>query len=147
MTTAINCAPIRPALPSARTWSKGTGVPQAIHWLREKKSGKSYTDVRDLVVAKISNASHNSNKKSKDFLLSYFTHMFRNDTYFAIKMKKKFDFSEAEIKYLLSESHQHKLKEILNPHEVSYLKPTEDETEVPVEKDKKEDLQQSLFDF
>ena len=70
-------------------------------WLREKKSGKSYTDVRDLVVAKISKVNHNSYKKSKDFLLSYFTHMFRNDTYFAIKMKKKFDFSEAEIKYLL----------------------------------------------
>ena len=116
-------------------------------WLREKKSGKGYVDVRDLIVKKISKAGHNSMKKSKDFLLSYFTHMFRNDTYFSIKMKNKFDFSEGEIKYLLGESHKHKLKEILHPHDVSYLKPTEEETELSVERDKKEDLQQSLFDF
>ena len=116
-------------------------------WLREKKSSKSYTDLRDLIVAKISITSHHSMKKSKDFLLSYFTHMFRNDTFFAIKMKNKFDFSEADIKYLLGESHKHKLKEIIHPHDVSYLKPTEEETEESIEKEKKQDLQQSLFDF
>ena len=116
-------------------------------WLREKKSGKSNVDVRDSIIGKISNVCHNSNSKSRTFFLSYFTHMFRNDIYFAIKMKKKFDFTEAEIKYLLGESHQHKLKEILSPHDVSYLKPIEEETEAPVEKDKKEDLQQSLLDF
>ncbi|GAG31330.1 unnamed protein product, partial [marine sediment metagenome] len=62
-------------------------------WLREKKNVKVNSDVRDLIIEKISNVSHNSSKKSKVFLLTYFTNMFRNDTYFAIKMKNKFDFS------------------------------------------------------
>ena len=116
-------------------------------WLKEKKGAKSNVDTRDLIVEKISSACHNSNSKSKDFLLSYFTYMFKNNTYFAIKMKNKFDLTEAEIKYLLGESHQHKLKDILLSHEPIYKKPTQEELEELDEKDKKENLQQSLLDF
>jgi replication factor C large subunit len=116
-------------------------------WLKEKKGVKSNVDLRDLIVEKISSQCHNSNIKSKDFLLSYFTHMFRNNTYFAIKMKNKFDFSEAEIKFLLGKSHQHKLKDILLAHEPIYVKPIAEQVEEPDEEDKKEDLQQSLLDF
>jgi len=116
-------------------------------WLKEKKSVKSNMDVRDFIVKKISSICHNSNNKSKNYLLSYFTNMFRNNTYFAIKMKNKFGFGEAEIKYLLGKSHQHKLKEILLSHEPIITKPTQEDSTGSVEKDKKENLQQSLFDF
>lgn len=117
-------------------------------WLRERKSGRSYLDIRDQIVEKLNRTCHNSNNKSREFLLSYFTHMFRNDTDFAIKMKRKFDFSETEIKYLLGESHKHKLKEILLSLDVSPLKTTKEEVEAPSEEEeKKENMQQSLLDF
>ncbi len=116
-------------------------------WLREKKSIKGKLDVRDLIIKKISEISHNSNTKSRDFLLSYFTHMFRNNTYFAIKMKNKLGLSEGEIKYLLGESHKHKLKDILHSIEPIYEKQVQEELVEPDEEDKKENLQQSLFDF
>ena len=115
-------------------------------WLREKKNVKVNSDVRDLIIEKISNVSHNSSKKSKVFLLTYFTNMFRNDTYFAIKMKNKFDFSESEIKYLLGESHKFKLKEILLSREPIYIKKTQSEIDNSNEEEK-EEVQQSLFDF
>jgi replication factor C large subunit len=115
-------------------------------WLREKKNVKSNIDVRDLIAEKIGNVCHNSNNKSKEFLLSYFTHMFRNNTYFSIKMKNKFDLSEAEIKYLLGKSHQHKLKDILLSREPVYERPTQEELDEFGE-EKKENLQQSLLDF
>jgi hypothetical protein len=73
--------------------------------------------------------------------------MFRNDTHFAIKMKNKFNFTEVEIKYLLGESHQDKFKDILNSQEPINKKPPQKKLEVSTEKDKKENLQQSLLDF
>jgi len=60
-------------------------------------------------------------------------------------MKNKLDLSEAEIKYLLGESHQYKLKEILGSKETLSQKPISQEK--IKEKDKKENLQQSLLDF
>jgi replication factor C large subunit len=116
-------------------------------WLREKKQIKDNSDIRDLIVEKISNVCHNSSKKSKDFLLSYFTNMFRNDTYFAIKMKNKFDFSEAEIKYILGKSQKYKLKEILLSREPNLVKKTQSEIENSEDNEEKEELQQSLLDF
>jgi len=115
-------------------------------WLREKKSLKNNIDTRNSIIEKISNNCHNSNKKSKDFLLSYFIHIFRNNTYFAIKMKNKYDFSEVEIKHLLGESHKHKLKDILHSPEILYEKPIEERVIEP-EEEKKGNMQQSLFDF
>jgi replication factor C large subunit len=116
-------------------------------WLREKKFVKDNSDIRDLIIKKINNNCHNSTKRSKDFLLSYFTNMFRNDTYFAIKMKNKFDFSEAEIKYILGESHKYKFKEILLSREQIYIKRTKSENENSNDLEEKEELQQSLFNF
>jgi replication factor C large subunit len=115
-------------------------------WLKEKKGMKNSVDVRKSIIEKISIYCHNSNKKSKDFLLSYFTHMFRNNTFFAIKMKNKFDFSETEIKYLLGISHKHKLKDILKSPEIIYEKPIQEGTDGKKE-EKKENIQPSLLDF
>jgi hypothetical protein len=73
--------------------------------------------------------------------------MFKNNTNFAINMKNKLDLSEAEIKYLLWKSHQFKLKEILLSHlQIKDNIPSK-EPNKPVEDDKKEEIQQSLFDF
>jgi hypothetical protein len=116
-------------------------------WLKEKKVVKDKLDVRDLIIGKIGSVIHNSNNKNKDFLLRYFIHMFRNNTFFAVKMKNKFTLNESEIKYLLGASHQHKLKDILLSHEPIYEKLAQEELEEFNEKDKKENLQQSLFDF
>jgi len=116
-------------------------------WLKEQKRSKTNRDLRDGIVEKISNFCHNSNEKGKDFLISYFTQMFRNDTNFAIKMKNKFDFTENEIKYLLGSSHSNKLKHILHPVEKNKeIKIDENETK-DYEEDEKENTQQSLFDF
>ena len=73
--------------------------------------------------------------------------MFRNNTDFAIKIKKRFDLSEPEIKYLLGPSHKHKLNEILHYNEIIIEKVGKPEEEKPVEKEKKEKMQQSLLDF
>jgi len=116
-------------------------------WLREQKSSKTNRDVREQILEKISKSAHNSNKKSKDFLLNYFSQIFRNDTNFAIKMKNKFDFSENEIKYLLGDEHSQKLKSITNPKVKIKEIPIEDQKNEIEEKESKEDIQQSLFDF
>jgi len=117
-------------------------------WLRELKDSKSNRDTRDSIAKKISEKCHNSNNKCKDFLLTYFIHMFRNDTDFAVKMKQNFDFTENEIEYLLGESYSHKIKDILRSSEATSVKPiTEEETVTPIEEYGKESKQQSLFDF
>jgi len=116
-------------------------------WLREKKSIKNTSDVREVIIKKIHTDMHNSNQKTRDFLRSYFVHMFRNDTYFAIKTKNKYNLTENEIEYLLGKSHAYKLKEILMSSKIENMKPIE---EVPVENtemEKKEKIQQNLFDF
>jgi replication factor C large subunit len=115
-------------------------------WLRARKGIRSGLDVRYQIVEKLSKICHNSNKKGMDFL-SYFTNMFRNNTKFAIKIKTKLDLSEAEIKYLLGKSHQHKLKEILLSNEKVFEKPIAIKTKKSEEKEEKENLQQNLFDF
>ena len=116
-------------------------------WLRELKASKSNRDIRDSIVKKISEAFHNSNNKSKGFLLMYFQHMFRNDMHFAVKMKQRFDFTESEIKYLLGKSHSHRLKDILRSSEVVDIQPIKEEVTVPDVKEKKEIKQQNLLDF
>jgi len=115
-------------------------------WLREKKSIKNIADVRQLISEKLGKICHTSNKKSQQLMMSYFTSMFRNNTHFAIKMKNKFGFSESEIKYILGESHKHKLKEILLALEPVYEKPIFEESSEDNE-EKNEKMQQSLLDF
>ncbi len=116
-------------------------------WLRERKEFRNTLEVRDLILGKLNSISHCSKSKNRSFLLSYFTHMFRNNTYFAIKMKNKLDLTESEIKYLLGESHQHKLKDILNSPEIIYEKPITTDLTEEDEEEKSESMQQSLFDF
>ncbi len=118
-------------------------------WLRMAKDSKSYRDIRDSIVKRISETCHNSNKKSRGFLSMYFVNMFRNDIDFAVKMKHKLNLTEVEIKYLLGEEHLHKMEEILAPTRVSDIPPVEKEVAISGEKEKteKENRQQSLLDF
>ncbi|MEF8880069.1 MAG: hypothetical protein V5A64_06745, partial [Candidatus Thermoplasmatota archaeon] len=106
------------------------------------------------VIKKFSKSFHASRNKSQD-MLRYIKHLFRNDTYFAIKMKKKYDLTEPEIKYLLGDKHSHKLKDILRGSKrikketIEEKKPTKnkDKEEDGDKKEKDEEIQQSLFDF
>jgi len=116
------------------------------NWLKQKKAIKSNLDVRNLIIQKISSNSHNSHKKSKDLLFSYFTNIFRNDIHFAIKMKNKFDLTESEIKYLLGKKQEKKLKDIMQGIEID-VQQSQEEFPKLNEEDSKEELQQSLFDF
>ena len=116
-------------------------------WLREKKQIRNNIEVRNLIISKLSEITHNSFKKGKDLIISYFTHMFRNNTNFAINIKERLNLSEPEIKYLLGPSHKHKLNEILHHNEIIIEKTGKTEEEKPVEKEKKEKMQQSLLDF
>ena len=116
-------------------------------WLRERKDVKIILDIRNSILEKLGKISHNSKMKNKDFLMSYFTNMFRNNTYFAIKMKNKLNLTESEIKYILGESHQHKLKEIILTSEVIREKQISTDIKESNDEDKSESLQQSLLDF
>jgi replication factor C large subunit len=115
-------------------------------WLRERKEFRNKSEIKDLILNKLNTISHCSKSKNKSVFLSYFTHMFRNNTYFAIKMKNRLELSESEVKYLLSESHKHKLKDIMHSPEVIYEKPIPIES-TEEEKEKSQNKQQSLFDF
>jgi len=117
-------------------------------WLREKKADRA-VDAKDSIIQKIGDISHSSDIKTKNYFLPFFTDVFRNDTGFAIKMKNKFDFSEQEIKFLLGKSNTHKLKEILLSKEKTQTRTVDQEpsTEKKIKEDKKEDIQQTLFDF
>jgi len=116
-------------------------------WLREIKANKSSWDVRNSVINKMQDAFHQSSIKSREVLLTYFIPMFKGNTRFAIAMKQKFGFTESEIKYLLGKTHAHKLKEILHGIETVHVKPTPEEVTTSDEKEKHENIQQSLFDF
>ena len=119
-------------------------------WLREKKKSKNSRNIRKSITEKISGSFHNSQKKSTNFILKHFIYMFQNDTYFAIKMKHKYDLTEAEIQYLLGEKHAHKLKNILRSSDIDKVKPIEEKTinsDKNEKKDKIENIQQSLSDF
>ena len=70
--------------------------------------------------------------------------MFRNNLEFAVKMMHKFEFTESEMKYLLGENYSRELEKSLHPAKTSYEKQIENES---VTHDKKENKQQSLFDF
>ena len=118
-------------------------------WLREKKSSKSYRDTRDSIVGKMSRICHNSNRKSREFLSIYLIYMFRNNLEFAVKMMHKFEFTEGEMKYLLGENYSRELEKSLHPAKTAHEKQIENESVIhdKKEKDKKENKQQSLFDF
>jgi replication factor C large subunit len=117
-------------------------------WIREKKAGKNTNEIKKIIIKKICNINHTSFEKNKDFFLNYFTHMFRNDTYFAIKMKNKLDLTESEVKFLLGKSHTDKLKDIMNYSEKITSKSIVETNNEKKEEPKKEAvLQQSLFDF
>jgi len=115
-------------------------------WLREIKDSKPKREIRDSISKKISKTCHSSSNKSKDFLSTYFVHMFRNDTEFAIKMKQKLDLAENEIEYLVGKKYTHKLKDILQSSETIAKVKSLEEVIVSVE-DERDDKQHSLFDF
>ncbi|MDX1799104.1 MAG: replication factor C large subunit [Candidatus Lokiarchaeia archaeon] len=115
-------------------------------WLRSKKDTRSKTDIKDIISKKLSFSTHNSNHKTKEYIYSDFTNIFRNNTGFAIKMKNKYDFSESEIKYLLGKDHNHKLKEIIAGLNLEHIEPIKEKKTQEKEEDK-ENIQQSLFDF
>lgn len=116
-------------------------------WLRERKDVKSNSDIKNIIIKKISTFTHISHNKTKSEFISHFINLFRNDTYFAVKMKNKFDFSESEIEFLLGKSHAHKLKEIMRFSEIENIKPIKEGFSEEIEKEEKENIQQSLFDF
>jgi replication factor C large subunit len=118
-------------------------------WLRQKKADKTTTDSKYSIIQKISDISHSSNNKTKNYFLPFFKDAFRNDTGFAIKMRNKFDFTEQEIKFLLGKSHSNKLKEILLSKDKKQIKSVDQKegVEKKIQEDKKEDIQQTLFDF
>jgi len=118
-------------------------------YIRQIKNSKNKTDIRKMIVKKISKNCHNSTDKTKDQSLLYFTHIFRSNLSFAIKMKNKLDLTEPEIKYLLGKRHLNKLNEILKSSEQDKIKPIGDEIDETkkTQKENNEKIQQSLFDF
>ena len=137
---------------TAKTHNYGNAKYYPPTWMKELKQSKSARGVRDSVIKKIGALCHNSNKKSKEFLMPHFKFLFRNDTRFACKMKNKLDLSESEMKYLLGEKYIHKMKDILQLSEKTDDKQVEIEITTSDKKDDKKAVktevkQPSLFDF
>ena len=116
-------------------------------WLKALRDSKSPRDIRDSIIKKINQTCHNSKNKSQDFVLSFFTQMFRNNIEFAIKMKNRFDLSESEIKFLLGKDHLDKLNMIVAPTQIIKTTHINNDEKLLKIKDKKENIQQNLFDF
>ncbi|MFO7677320.1 MAG: replication factor C large subunit [Thermoplasmatota archaeon] len=122
-------------------------------WMRMMGQSKTNRAIRDSIVKKISNLSHNSQKKTKEYFLPHFTFLFQKDISFACKMKKRLDFSESEIKYLLGEKYKHNFNAILNDSEkITEINDGEMNTSKQIvlkkKKDEKIEIKQpSLFDF
>jgi replication factor C large subunit len=115
-------------------------------WLKEMKDSKAVRNTRDSVVRKIGKHCHNSDRKTREFLLPLFKYMFRKNIRFAYRMKNKLDLSENEIEYLLGEKNIHKLKDIVQ------LSEKQDDKQVEITDDtakKEEEIikQPSIFDF
>ena len=122
-------------------------------WIKKMSLSKQNRAQRDGILEKIGGLCHNSTKKSKEFLLPQFKFLFQTDKNFAIKMKKRLDLSESDIKFLLGEKNLNKLEDIMQESE-------KDEKQVEikiidskdVKKEEKKELkpeikQPSLFDF
>ncbi len=64
-------------------------------------------------------------------------------------MMHKFEFTESEMKYLLGENYSREIEKSLHPTKTAHAEQIEDESIIydKKEKDKKENKQQSLFDF
>ena len=139
------CDLINGGVAVAKTHSYPNDIYNFPSWLRSKKETRSKVNIKDIISEKISASTHNSNRKTKDYIYSDFTNIFRNDTGFAIKMKNKYNFSESEIEYLLGKGHTHKLKEIIAGTTPGHIEPIKEE-KTEKEEDK-ENIQQSLFDF
>ena len=123
-------------------------------WLKDKKISKNNRDIQESISLKLGMVCHNSKRKSKNEFLNHFSHLFRNNMFFSIKMKNRLGFSEAEIKYLLGEKHAFKLKDILLSSEKDNLVVYEEnqqnakkQEKMKEEKEESENIQQSLFDF
>lgn len=117
-------------------------------WLKQSKSTRPNREIRDSILKKISKECHNSNRKSKDYFISYFKNMFVHDIDFAIKMKQKLNLSESEVEFLLGKENQDQLNEILLEKKVVKEKLEEKNEDIDVKEAKKEEnLQQSLLDF
>ena len=116
-------------------------------YLKQKKSSKNKRETRKNIVKKISKNCHNSHNKTKDQFFSYFTHMFRHNNEFAVKMKKKFDLTENEVKFLLGKKDKQRLKIIMGEQqkEKKVKIPNKEEIEPLEEKIKEEKNQQKLF--
>jgi replication factor C large subunit len=138
------------ATAKSRTYSPIQYMPPT--WMKELKQQKSTRTLRDVVIKKIGKLCHNSDRKSKEYLLPYFTFLFRNDTRFACIMKNKLDLTEEEMEYILGEKFAHKLKDIVECPEKIDEQQTEITLPIKIEEEKKKDVksdlkQPSIFDF
>lgn len=148
------CDIMQGGVSTAKTHNYGNVKYYPPTWMKEMKSQKPTRGVRDSVIKKIGSLCHNSNRKSKEFLLPHFRFLFRNDMRFAVSMKNRLDLSETEMKYLLGEKDEHKVKDILEVSEradetqAEIEVTTAEEIEEKRETESKQEVKQpSLFDF
>ena len=148
------CDVMNGGVSTAKTHNYSNPKYYAPTWMKELGRSKPTRILRDSVTKKIGGLCHNSDKKSREFLLPHFKYLFQTDMAFACRMKKRLDLSESEIKYLLGEKYLHKLNDILQYSEKTDEKQAEIKVSASkdVEKDEKKEIKQevkqpSLFDF
>jgi replication factor C large subunit len=93
-------------------------------WLKRLRESKTVRGVRDSVLLKVGRLCHTSRRKT-NLYLPYFRQLFRENLRFAVYMKNRLELTESEMKFLLGEKHEQKLKEILQYAERSDEKQVE----------------------
>jgi replication factor C large subunit len=121
-------------------------------WLKRLRESKSLRGVRDSLLLKLGRMCHTSRGKTNSYL-PVFRQLFRDNLRFAVNMKNRLELTEGEMKFLLGEKYEQKLREIQQYLERSDEKQVEIPESLPEKKSKNEKdeslevHQPSILDF
>ncbi len=131
---------------AAKTHPYGNMIYAYPTWIREMKGSQPPRALRDAVAVKLARLTHVSKHKARDQFLPMFHRLFQEDLAFARCMTTRLDLTEAEARFLLGKTHEHRLPEILNDTETVAVERRVDKQSVE-KKESEETRQPSLLDF
>ena len=131
---------------AAKTHPYGNTIYAYPTWIREMKGSQPPRALRDAVAAKLASLTHVSKRKARDQFLPTFHRLFQEDLAFARRMTTSLGLTEAEARFLLGKTHEHRLPELFSDTETGATERRVDKQ--PAEKKESEESRQpSLLDF
>lgn len=131
---------------SAKTHQYGNMTYAYPTWIKEMKGSQPPRALRDSIALKLAGLTHASKRKVRDQLLSTFQRLFQDDPAFARRMTSALGLSEAEARFLLGKTHEHRLKDLFDNEQTT----GERKAVEPASQEKRESeetRQPSLLDF